>query len=191
MIEFLEVIKQILMFMLDLFTVALIVGVFYVVGLSMASMVRNRQARWGTIFFMLAILFLGIWLLQWYPPQVIRSIRAALVQARPEAEALRQEMELWLPEPPVLMPSSTITVSDGTGGGGLLLHTPAPTLVVPTAAPMSLTFTPSLPTPTLAATATMPPPTWTPTVAPIPTLDLTIWNQQTPAPTPPVATRSP
>lgn len=86
-----------LLFLIDLATLVLIGGVFYVIGLAVITMARNQKPNWESILYTVLILLSAIWLIRWYPRQVIVSIRVALEESRPEAQLLREELRLWLP----------------------------------------------------------------------------------------------
>ena len=120
---------RILLLLIDLMTLALIVGIFYTIGLAIVMMARNQSAKWANIAYILIVMGAGIALLRWYPQQVISSIRVALSEARPEADLLRNELYLWLPELPA-----------GPEGGDFaqVTATPLPLVVVPepTATPL-------------------------------------------------------
>lgn len=153
---------NILQWGIDILTLVMIGGVFWTILIAVITMAKNRQPRWDTIFFTLAILAIGIALVQIYPPMVVKGIRVGLQDARPEADLLRQELGNWMPEwngaGDTEFSTAVPTVTP------LPTWTPAPSILVePTAVP---------------ATATPLPPTA------IPTIDLNTWNPQTPPPTP-------
>jgi hypothetical protein len=171
---------RLLLLLIDLMTLALILGIFYVIGLAVATMARNQPAKWANIAYILIVMGAGIALLRWYPQQVIVSIRIALSEARPEADLLREELQGWLPALPEGLSLSPTAAP-------LPPEAAAPTLVVApeaTAAP-----TAAIPPPTAAAEATAaptvaPPTAAPPTVTPQPTV-CTIELHGAPWPCPP------
>jgi hypothetical protein len=161
--EPIEFFTNILLILIDLFTLALIIGIFYTVGVAVITMARNRQPRWDTIIYIVLILVAAVILLQVYPEQVIRSIRKGMEQARPEAALLRDELNEWLPrwnQEPVISTA---------------VPTPGPTVTpLPTWTPVPAEATP----PPVIPTRTPEPPTA------VPTLDWSQWQPGTPPPTP-------
>lgn len=158
---------NILLFLIDLATLGLLGGIFYVIGLAVITMARNQKPNWESILYTVLILLAAIWLIRWYPRQVIMSIRVALQESRPEAELLREELQMWLPgtdsliATPVLTPLATPTSAPVVGPAVPAIATPvvsgtipAPTAttVVPTAT-LYPTYTP-WPTATALPTAT-------------------------------------
>ena len=140
---------------IDLLTLALLAGVFYVIGLALVTMARNRQPRWQNIAYVLIILGSGLALLRWYPQKVIVSMREAIQEARPEAEMLRGELESWLPALPAGFDvTPTIAVTPGETAI-LSVLTPAPP-------PMATPIPPAAPT-------AVPSPIFTATLRPSPT----------------------
>lgn len=100
---------NILLFLIDLATLGLIGGIFYVIGLAVITMARNQKPNWESILYTVLILLAAIWLIRWYPRQVIMSIRVALQESRPEAELLREELQLWLPGTDALIATPVLT----------------------------------------------------------------------------------
>ena len=165
--EPIEFFTNILLILIDLFTLALILGIFYTIGVAVITMARNRQPRWDTIIYIVLILVAAVILLQVYPEQVIRSIRRGMETARPEAALLREELNEWLPrwnQEPVISTAVPTT--------GPEQPTPQPTV----------TFLPAL-TPDATPPPVIPTRTPSPPTA-VPTLDLSQWNPATPPPTP-------
>lgn len=146
---------QLLQLGIDLMTLVLIGGIFYVIGLAIATMVKNQQPKWQNVVYVLVILGAGIGLLRWYPQQVIGSIRTALEESRPEAQGLRDELQYWLPGPVAL---GTVVVATAVP--------PVPPTVMPEFVPPTATaVTPiEMPTSTPQATATAVVPTVAPCV---------------------------
>lgn len=176
--DLLQFATSILWFLIDLFTLAMVGGIFWIIGVALLTMARNRQPRWDSILFTTIIMMVAIWLIQWYPRQVLSSVRTSLQESRPEAQQLRDELREWLPEfsgpGNVIVGVPTITAVE------LPAATPTPGASVQPTAPPTATPTPGvtatplivlLPTPIPAATAA-------------PTLDMAIWNVMTPPPTP-------
>lgn len=160
MSELAQIIQQILLVIIDLMTLGLLAGIFYVIGVAIYTMARNQTPKWLNIGYILVILLAALLLLRWYPAQVIGSIRTSLQEARPEAEQLRGELENWLPGR---------GLGDGdTGGVVFMTTTPTPTVpATPTATPVPGTTPVSALdiAPTPLATAT-PRPTETPVPTP-------------------------
>jgi hypothetical protein len=164
----LQFFTNLLLVLIDLFTLALIIGIFWIIGVAVLTMARNRQPRWDSIVYIILILVAAIILVQVYPEQVIRSIRRGMEDARPEAALLRDELGNWLPK----------------WSGSPVISTAVPTQQAPEPQP---TVTP-LPTWTPAPAEATPPPV-IPTRTPepptaVPTIDPAIWNPATPPPTP-------
>lgn len=158
---------NILLFLIDLATLGLIGGVFYVIGLAVITMARNQKPNWESILYTVLILLSAIWLIRWYPRQVIMSIRVALQESRPEADLLREELQLWLPGTDSLIATPAIT--------------PLATPVFPTAV-MPMPTAPATPSPVVVS-GTIPVPavvTVLPTATPYPTY--TPWPTATPVP---------
>lgn len=151
---------NILLFLIDLATLGLIGGIFYVIGLAVITMARNQKPNWESILYTVLILLAAIWLIRWYPRQVIMSIRVALQESRPEADLLREELQLWLPRTDALIATPVTTP-----------------LAAPTSTPVVMPAVPIVATPvvvsgtTTVATAMPVPPTATlyPTYTPWPT----------------------
>lgn len=147
---------NILLFLIDLATLGLIGGIFYVIGLAVITMARNQKPNWESILYTVLILLAAIWLIRWYPRQVIMSIRVALQESRPEAELLREELQLWLPgtdaliATPVVGPAMPVIATPVVVSG--TIPVPTATTVVPTAT-LYPTYTP-WPTATALPTAT-------------------------------------
>lgn len=142
--------------LIDLITLALLAGIFYVIGLALVTMARNRQPRWQNIAYVLIILGAGIALLRWYPQRVIASVREAIQEARPEAQLLREELENWLPAlPPDLAATPTLDIT----GEVIILTTPTPMPSPETPTPPA---TPPPPLPTNIPSTAAPSPSPTP-----------------------------
>lgn len=133
---------------------------FYLLGLAMVTMVRNKQPRWDAIVYVVAILVLGLAMWRFFPTIAVRTMRVSLEEARPEVLLLQDEARRWIPSfdidplpptPGIDVPTPIVVVVD------------APALPTPT------------PTPTISATggvtANVPPATATPypTYTPLPT----------------------
>ena len=165
----LDILAGVLKFLIDLFTFALILGVFWTIGTAVLTMARNRSPRWDTIFATLVVLIIGLILVQVYPPQVVKSVRRGLEDARPEAALLRDELANWMPR---WNPGQSTAVFS---------------TAVPTVTPIPAATNTPAPIISIEAQPTAVAPTSTPlppTATIVPTLDLTQWNPQTPPPTP-------
>lgn len=179
---------NILLFLIDLATLGLIGGIFYVIGLAVITMARNQKPNWESILYVVLILLSAIWLIRWYPRQVIISIRVSLEESRPEADALREELKLWLPG------TDSLIVATPSPGIPLAIETPTDTpVILPSPSPMvaaPVTYTVSV----APAATTTPYPTYTPypTLTPLPTatpclvqlLDSGDWVMCPPTPVP-------
>ena len=157
---------NILLFLIDLATLALIGGIFYVIGLAVITMARNQKPNWESILYTVLILLAAIWLIRWYPRQVIMSIRAALQESRPEADLLREELQLWLPGTDSLIATPVITPLETPTAAPVVLP-PAPQISVPAVVSGTITVATTTPAPPTAT----PYPTYTPwpTATAIPT----------------------
>lgn len=153
---------NILLFLIDLATLGLVGGVFYVIGLAVITMARNQKPNWESILYTVLILLAAIWLIRWYPRQVIMSIRVALEESRPEAELLRQEIQLWLPgtESLIATPGPVITPIE-TPTAAPVVMPPGPEIVVPVVVSGTITVATVTPLPPIIFTPT-PYPTYTP-----------------------------
>ncbi|MFO7537585.1 MAG: hypothetical protein R6X32_05945 [Chloroflexota bacterium] len=161
-----------MLFLVDIFTLFLIGGIFYIIGLAIHTMASNRTPRWDSIFYVLVILMMAIWLVRWYPTQIISSVRVSMQESRPEADLLRTEVQYWLPGLDQWQPTPTWEPA------------PAAAPVAPPAAdkiPEEAVEVPQ-PQPTETAVSPTPIPTTTPTA--VATFDPHTWNPATPPPTP-------
>lgn len=165
-LDTIDILTNVLRFLIEMFTFGLILVVFWVIGIAVASMARNRSPRWDMILATLVILALGVGLVQVYPPQVMKSVRRGLEASRPEAVLLRDELGNWMPRWNATDPDPLISTA------------------VPTPTPLPATSTPA-PVATLDVLVTDVPPTSTPMPpTAVPTLDPLLWNPMTPPPTP-------
>jgi hypothetical protein len=164
---------NILLFLIDLATLGLVLGVLYVIGLAVITMARNQKPNWESILYTVLILLAAIWLIRWYPQQVIMSIRTSLEESRPEAVLLREELQMWLPgtESLIATPEPVITVLE-TPTATPVIVSPVPEIVVPLV--VTDTLPSAMPTPLAPIIITATPyPTYTPlptaTTVPTPT----------------------
>lgn len=179
---------NILLFLIDLATLGLIGGIFYVIGLAVITMARNQRPNWETILYVVLILLSAIWLIRWYPRQVIVSIRVALQESRPEADLLREELKLWLPGTDNLLPNATLTPLEAAPTPTPVVAQPeivVPIVVSGTVTAATATLLPMLPTHTPYPTYT-PWPTATEPPSPTPCLIQVGGNWLACPPTPPV-----
>ena len=185
MTEIVQFVTTIILFLIDLFTLFLIGGIFYIIGLAIYTMASNRTPRWDSIFYVLVILMLAIWLVRWYPGQIISSVRTAMEESRPEADLLRTEVQHWLPGLDQIGPPATQSAAPVAPSQSAPAAPATPELVWATATATPETAVVVEPTPI--------PPTATPTPSPTPTIEATFdphtWNPATPPPTPQIEGR--
>lgn len=156
---------NILAFAVNVLTLALLGGIFYVIGTAILTMARNNTPKWTNIAYILVILAAAIALLQFYPRLVVAAIRQSLQDSRPEALLLQQELQQWIPALPQMTPLPTLVIQ--TSNEGLVWPTETPWPTVAAAPVVSDTVqTAVLPTATPYPTYT-PYPTQTP--LPVPT----------------------
>lgn len=176
---------NVLLFLIDLATLALILGILYVIGLAVITMARNQKPNWESILYTVLILLSAIWLIRWYPRQVIISIRVSLEESRPEAGLLREELKMWLPGTDgLVIPDATITPLE-TSSAPVAAPVPVeqPDIIVPVVVSGTLVAVTATPWPTAIPTAT-PYPTYTPLPSPTPCLIYTGGNWLACPPTP-------
>lgn len=164
MSEILAYVDAILNLTLGFLMIVIMGFLFYLLGLALVTMARNKQPRWDSIAYVLAILVLGLAMWRFFPTIAIKTMRVSLQDARPEVLLLQDEVRQWVPAFEVNLP------------------TPSPILADPVAAPLA--STPIMaPVPTVGIvvtdgiTVTLPPPPATP----YPTY--TPWPSPTPLPT--------
>lgn len=136
----------------------LIVGfLFYLAGLAVRTAILNRQPRWDALFYIIAILVMGLALWRYLPVIGVRVMRLALEEARPEVNLLRDEIEHWIPRFD-LTPVATDTASA------------APTIEQPVWVATPTPLPDGLPVPPVSYTVPiLDPPTPYPTYTPWPT----------------------
>lgn len=151
--------SNILTFVVNVLTLALLGGIFYVIGTAILTMARNNTPKWTNIAYILVILAAAIALLQFYPRLVVAAIRQSLQDSWPEAVLLQQELQQWIPAIPQMTPLPTVVIDTMSP---LPTDTPWPTIgaAVPVTGVVQIQPTP-YPTYT-------PPPTATPTPSPTP-----------------------
>lgn len=171
--EIADLIYAVVFFVFDLVSIVAALGGVYLVFVTGRTMLQNRSLRWDTTLVAPILLFAFAYLLQFVPSLYVRSFRIGLEAARPEAQALKEELKEWLPSNEVVITGSTP-----------VMVTPIPTAThEPT---VEATYTPIVVSETLPVTPKPVTPEPTPTLAPtmVPTIDVSAWNVQTPAPTP-------
>lgn len=158
-----------------------IVGILWVIF----SATSRGKALEG-IFSILIASFASIFLVRWFPAQLVNSALIGFQESRQEAYMLNQELNTWLWESPE-------NINGFTPAPGEIVDTP-PLIAPPTATPIIITEVSPTATsaPTivnLVATAT-PSPTVTP-VPPTPTTWLEAASPTPGIPTPAIVTRTP
>lgn len=168
---------NILAFAVNVLTLALLGGIFYVIGTAILTMARNNTPKWTNIAYILVILAAAIALLQFYPRLVVAAIRQSLQDSRPEALLLQQELQQWIPAIPQMTPLATPVIQVDNQVIPAPTFTPWPT--VNAAAPVSGTVQAQIVPPT-------PYPTYTPypTQTPVPTATPCVRNGMICPPTP-------
>ncbi len=132
MAEFSTFAANVMNFIVQLLTLGLIIGIFYVLGIAIYTMATNRSPRWDLILFILVLLLSALYLVRWYPPQAMKAVREGLETSRPEADALRNELQQWLPDMP-----------ESPGSAGEVQYNGQPSAVISTTyAPAALNIPP-------------------------------------------------
>ena len=126
---------NVLTFVVNVLTLALLGGIFYVIGTAILTMARNNTPKWTNIAYILVILAAAIALLQFYPRLVVAAIRQSLQDSRPEAVLLQQELQEWIPAIPQMTPLPTVVINGNVAPLPLPTETPWPT--IDAAAPVS------------------------------------------------------
>lgn len=119
---------NILSFVVNVLTLALLGGIFYVIGTAILTMARNNTPKWTNIAYILVILAAAIALLQFYPRMVVAAIRQSLQDSRPEAVLLQQELQQWIPAIPQMTPLPTVVIDGNVAPLPAPTDTPWPTV---------------------------------------------------------------
>lgn len=185
--DFSGALYSIVFLLIDIATLVVAGFTIYTAAIAIRTMISNHTYKVGNIIVVPILLFALALALQVLPELYMRSTRIGLERARPERDALRAEIRLWVPTSlpqlpdappppgtPIAIPIEppTATADPNIGGGG-----PAETPVAATSGPVATVQ----PTYTLQPTYTV-----VPTATPVPTIDPALWNPMTPPPTPPV-----
>ncbi len=142
-------------------------GALYVIGRGAYGLMAGRKISLLNLLTMFLAVIIILAAIVYIPRAVVLAVAKSWNETMPEIWALTDAI--------------TGDVETRYGGGGFPpTAVPPPVTLEPTAAPVSATAVPALPTVQPAFTPA-------PTVTAVPTLDLTIWNVQTPPPTPIIA----
>lgn len=152
-----------------------VIASFLVVLTAGIQALQMRAVRWDALIFILVILW-GIPIgLRYYGPQLMDASTDSIVAMAEKGPRMRDAIKSMLAD----------VVEPWQEGGEVPTTEPLPTDTAVPAPTIAPDVTPdTTPTATPQAPTQTPPPPATPTQTPVPTLDLDLWNFETPPPTP-------